>query len=250
MLELIEVDAANVSEVDLEPFTAAAVVALTNARLYEQAHVSATLAERNRVARELHDTIAQSLTALRLQLEAATRAWSTHPERAYQRLQRAHELSQSTLDDVRRSVWDLGSSLVDGHALTEALTQQLTAFGARTTLHVSYTHNGPSPEFDHGTATQLVRIVGEALANIEKHAQATTVHATSVATPQSFTLTIIDNGVGFDPTQVAPTDQSGFGLTSLQERARLVGGTLQVSSALNVGTTITVALPVQQGGLM
>jgi signal transduction histidine kinase len=116
----------------LQPFADAAAVAIENARLYEQAHLSATLTERNRLARELHDTIAQGLTAVTMQLEAAQRSFDRDPVRTRARLGRAHELAREALEDVRRSVWTLAAPLVNGYALSEALGELTRRFAERT----------------------------------------------------------------------------------------------------------------------
>lgn len=165
----------------LQPFAHAAAIAIQNARLYEQARHSATLAERNRLARELHDTIAQGLMAAVMQLEAAQRSFHRDPERALTRLERARELARATLDDVRCSVWTLAAPLADGQALHEALHNIVGRFQERTGLTTHYSHSGPPPVLASGKATQVLRIVQEALQNVEKHAQADEVRVCSEA---------------------------------------------------------------------
>ncbi len=229
----------------LQPFADTAAVAIQNARLYEQAGLSATLAERNRLARELHDTIAQGLTAVTMHLEAAQRSFDRYPDRARARLVRASELSRQTLADVRRSVWTLAAPLGDGVALPPALDELVQNFAARTGLAATYTHSGPPPPLDAAATTQAVRIMQEALLNVEKHAQATIVTIHSETDDGAVRVSVQDNGQGFDP-QAPPLDGStggGFGLFSLQERARLAGGRLQVQSAPGTGTQITLTIP-------
>jgi signal transduction histidine kinase len=229
----------------LQPFADTAAVAIQNARLYEQAGLSATLAERNRLARELHDTIAQGLTAVTMHLEAAQRSFDRYPDRARARLVRASELSRQTLADVRRSVWTLAAPLGDGVALPAALDDLVQNFATRTGLAATYTHSGPPPPLDAAAATQAVRIMQEALLNVEKHAQATTVTVQSETNDGAVRVSVQDDGQGFDP-QAPPRDGStgsGFGLFSLQERARLAGGHLQVQSAPGTGTQITLLIP-------
>jgi signal transduction histidine kinase len=238
----------------LQPFADAAAVAIENARLYEQARFSATLAERNRLARELHDTIAQGLTAVTMQLEAAQRSFERDPTRARARLGRAHELAREALDDVRRSVWTLAAPLVDGQALSLALDELTQRFAERTGIAASYHHDGPIPSLGHTAATQVLRIVQEALQNIEKHARATQVCVESSLDTDELRVQVRDDGVGFEPgaahtrpnTNGNEHSASGrFGLLSLHERARLSGGVLQIESAPDAGTRIAVIIPIE-----
>lgn len=229
----------------LQPFADVAAVAIENARLYEQSRLSATLTERNRLARELHDTIAQGLTAVTMQLEAAQRGFERDPARARTRIARAHELARETLEDVRRSVWTLAAPLIDGRALGGALEDLTERFAARTGLPASYQHSGPPPALDHAAATQVLRIVQEALQNVEKHARARQVDVGSEVVGGELRVWVRDDGVGFAPeAPPAAANGSGFGLLSLRERARLSGGTLQVASAPGAGTRIAVTIPI------
>jgi signal transduction histidine kinase len=233
----------------LQPFADAAAVAIENARLYEQAHLSATLAERNRLARELHDTIAQGLTAITMQLEAAQRSFDRDALRTRARLGRAHELAHETLDNVRRSVWTLAAPLVDGQALSEALDELTQRFAERTGLPARYQHCGPSPQLGHAAATQVLRLVQEALQNVEKHARATQVGVASQLDEAGFCIQVRDNGVGFDQHALPKHDSDaagGFGLVSLRERARLAAGTLQVESTPGMGTCLTLTIPARR----
>lgn len=247
LLELSE-RTGNSSAVDarrLQPFADAAAVAIENARLYEQSRLSATLAERNRLARELHDTIAQGLTAVTMQLEAAQRSFDRDQIRARARLSRAYDLSRETLEDVRRSVWTLAEPLVDGATLDAALDDLARRFESRTGITARYQHDGPPLNLDHAAATQILRIVQEALQNVEKHAQASEVVIGVEADAEAQRLWVRDNGSGF-ATDAAPANgvaSNGFGLIGLRERARLLGGTLTIESAPGAGTRIAVTLP-------
>jgi signal transduction histidine kinase len=228
----------------LQPFADAAAVAIENARLFEQSRLSATLSERNRLARELHDTIAQGLTAVTMQLDAAQRGFDRDATRARARVTRAHELARDTLQDVRRSVWTLAAPLVDGQALGAALDELAQRFTARTGVAASYRHTGPPPQLDHAAATQVLRIMQEALTNVEKHAQAQTVSLGSESDGESLRVWARDDGTGFAvDTPLANGAGGGFGLISLRERARLAGGTLHVESAPGAGTRIAVTIP-------
>ncbi|GAB4121579.1 MAG: hypothetical protein Fur005_43630 [Roseiflexaceae bacterium] len=219
------------------------------ARLYQQANLTATLAERNRLARELHDTIAQELTAVLMQIEAAQRSFDRDPNRTRARLLRAHELAKGALDNVRRSVWTLAEPLISSNALTTTLAETTNLFAERTGIHARYTHHGPQPDLDSAVASQIIRVVQEALTNIEKHAHAQSAQVHSTVTKDRFWVEVRDDGRGFDPAAPqasAQTIQNGFGLVSLKERARLAGGTLQISSAPGQGTTLRIEVLLQE----
>ncbi|CAA9269172.1 MAG: hypothetical protein AVDCRST_MAG26-2727 [uncultured Chloroflexia bacterium] len=230
----------------LRPFADAAAIAIENARLYEQARLSATLAERNRLARELHDTIAQGLTATAMQIEAAQRGFERDPVRTQARLHRAHQLARETLDDVRRSVWTLASPLEDGQALPEVLDDLVHRFQERTAIEARYSHTGAAPKLEAAAATHAQRIVQEALQNVEKHARAAAVAVASQTRADELHISVRDNGVGFEPASVRDQEGAGggFGLTSLRERARLVGGRVEIESAPGAGTSISVRIPL------
>lgn len=230
----------------LQPFADAAAVAIENARLFEQSQVSATLTERNRLARELHDTIAQGLTAVTMQIEAAQRSFERDPARARARIGRAHELARATLEDVRRSVWTLAAPLIDGAMLRDELAQATARFAERTGVAASYHHSGPDPALGHAAASQVQRIVQEALQNVEKHARASQVTVASAVEDGALRVAVRDDGAGFAPGQPQANGQarSGFGLLSLRERARLAGGELQVASAPGQGTLVALTIPL------
>lgn len=232
----------------LRPFADAAAAAIQNARLFEQAAQSATLAERNRLARELHDTIAQGLTALGMQLEAAQRAFDRDHERAKARLARASELARETLGDVRRSVWTLAAPLEDGQELALALDETTRRFSSRSGVAARFTHMGGEPALEHGVATQVLSIVGEALANVEKHAGASSVEVASELDDTSLRVWVRDDGAGFEVGTLKAAG-GGFGLFSLRERARLAGGTLGIDSRLGQGTTVSLCIPHSAGAI-
>ncbi|MEO7910918.1 MAG: sensor histidine kinase, partial [Roseiflexaceae bacterium] len=171
------------------------------------------------------------------------RGFERDPARARTRIARAHELARAALEDVRRSVWTLAAPLIDGRALGHALEELTEQFAARTGLPASYAHSGPPPPLGHAAATQVLRIVQEALQNVEKHAHAHTVAVGSVLADGELRIWVRDDGVGFAPdAPPAQGNANGFGLLSLRERARLAGGTLQVESAPGAGTRVVVTI--------
>jgi signal transduction histidine kinase len=141
--------------------------------------------------------------------------------------------------------------LVDGQALCQALDELTQRFAERTGLAASYRHSGPAPALGHAAATQILRIVQEALQNVEKHAQATQVSVESALAANELQVQVRDDGVGFEPgaPQSGPGADGGavdgFGLLSLRERARLSGGALLIESAPGAGTRIAVIIPIE-----
>jgi signal transduction histidine kinase len=193
----------------------------------------ATLQERNRIAREIHDSLGHSLTAFNLHVEAALRLFNSDPDEAKELLVEAKQLGSNALQSVRESVGTLRSQPLQGKSL-EAAIGQLTEDFARSTGIVPdvsiQTH--PIPE---DQAVAFYRIIQEALTNISKYAQATMV---SIEITQN-QLAITDDGRGFDPSQTT----SGFGLQGMQERTSAIGGKFKLVSAIGRGCTIRVTVP-------
>ncbi|MBM7841494.1 sensor histidine kinase [Herpetosiphon giganteus] len=227
----------------LQPFADAAALAIYNAQLYEQARFSATLAERNRLARDFHDTLAQQLTGLRLQIEAGMR--NLHqPEKAQIRLQKAYDLALAALHDLRRSVWNLSAPAIDGRVLNDVLAELVDTFHQRTNIQSQYSHDGQELNLPSEMAIQVLRVVNEALSNVEKHAQAQHVAIRSTVAAGQLQITVSDDGQGFELATVQQTASGGFGLTSMRERTQLIHGTLSIQSQPTAGTLLTLCLPL------
>lgn len=200
--------------------------------------------ERQRMARELHDTLSQGLAGLILQLEAAdAHLAKERPERARQIVGAAMEQARETLANARQAIGDLRSSVEEFDNLEQALEAEVMRFeqatGLPCMLEVKLTGELPDPIVETG-----LRVVSEALTNIARHAQATHAWVRVEATAAELRLEIRDDGLGFDPDTV---DAGHYGLLGMQERARLVGGTLYVSSEQGQGTTVTFRLPLSSG---
>lgn len=217
---------------------------LSAERTRAAAHL-ATIEERNRLAREIYDTLAQGLAAIALQLETADTLVQTRPERAHEAIQKALRLTRNNLDEARRSVMDLRASALLQQSLPAALA--LLAQAEQTPL-VEYnyisTHHFPvlAPHIETG----LYRIAQEALTNVRKHARATNITMTLMAEDHWLSLQIQDNGIGFDPENIVQQINSGtghFGLAGINERIKLLGGNLYISSEAGAGTSIEVAIP-------
>ncbi|MBV9258053.1 MAG: sensor histidine kinase, partial [Ktedonobacteraceae bacterium] len=211
----------------------------------------ATIEERNRLAREIHDTLAQGLAAITLQLEAADALAASRPQRAQAAVQRALSLARSNLEEARRSVMDMRAAPLQGYTLPEALAM-LVANGdqaseqseAGTRIHYVYS---PAPDFPTLPArieTSLYRIAQEALNNVRNHANARNVEMTLTATDQLIHLVIQDDGCGFDPDIVTQkSGQEHFGLTGINERVKLLNGTICIQSEPGAGTRLDVRVP-------
>ncbi len=217
--------------------------AIERARLAQQAVAMAALEERNRIAREIHDTLAQGLAAIALHLETAEALATTQPDRARARIRQALDLARANLDEARRSVLNLRAAPLEGQTLPAALRLLAQQWSAETGVPIVTaidTHIGRvPPAIENG----LYRIAQEALANVRKHAGATCVWLRLEHANGSLRLCLEDDGCGFDPAQVRPTERSGFGLTGMTERAHLLGGQFELWSAPGAGTRVTVTVP-------
>lgn len=216
-------------------------IAIERARLAEDSARLARAEERSRIAREIHDTLAQALTAIALHLEGALRNLDTSPPRARERLERALAVARDSLEDARRSVLNLRAVPPAPKPLPEALAALGRSLTAETGIrvHVDAAHAPLPPHIE----TELFRIVQEALANVRRHAGATEVEITLTAGPRRVRLAIRDNGHGFAPESVP---EGRLGLVGMRERAQLLGGWLRVRSARGRGTTVMAAVPVSE----
>ena len=217
-------------------------IAVDRARLAEESTRLARAEERTRIAREIHDTLAQGLTAIGLDIEGALRHLEDSPERARERLERALVTTHHSLEETRRSMLDLRAGPPDGRPLAEALEALGRAFTSDTGLPVHVRHNSPKPvplRIEAG----LYRIAQEALANVRKHANATRVEIDLRTTSQDVRLSIRDDGVGFDPGREA-TD--GQGILGMRERVKLLDGRLRLASQPGRGTEVNVRVPLQR----
>ncbi|HYF65393.1 MAG TPA: GAF domain-containing sensor histidine kinase [Herpetosiphonaceae bacterium] len=213
-------------------------MAVERAQLFARSTAIGAVEERNRLARELHDTLAQGLAAVLLQLETADALLEGRApvEKARQKIAQALAMTRANLDEARRSVLDLRAAPLEGRSLPEALQALADApHPFAITLRLTGAAQPLPPRLEIG----LYRIVQEALNNVRQHAAAGNVSIEYVATPDAITLSIEDDGVGFDPTQPRPNH---YGLIGINERARLLGGAMTVQSAAGAGTRIQVVI--------
>lgn len=218
--------------------------AVENARLFRENRDLGVLEERNRVAREIHDTLAQGFTGIVLQLEAAEQALQEGPDDVMEHLVRARELARDSLQEARRSVWDMVPQTLEQRSLDTALSEVIQDFAETGPEDASFDVEGQKRFLQPSVETALLRICQESLTNLRRHANASTVSVNLRFDQDLVQLTVTDDGTGFDTS--APRklgDGGGFGLIGMEQRARLLQGDLSVTSDEGKGTTIEVKVP-------
>lgn len=218
-------------------------IAIERARLYAHSTEVGAVEERNRLAREIHDTLAQGLSAIALQLETADALLESGqpPERIQQAIHQALHLARTNLDEARRSVLDLRAAPLEGRTLAEAIRQLVQEVTAKAALVINFQAVGAQQPLPVALEAGLYRVAQEALANIVSHAHATSADLHLLVTLETVQLTIQDNGCGFEPEAVTP---NRYGLTGMNERVRLLGGQLEIQSALGAGAKVVVTVPL------
>ncbi len=235
------------TEVDLLSAAGSQIgMAVVNARLYQRSRQAATLKERNRLARDIHDSLAQGLTGIVVQLEAMERLAQRRPDQALHSLQRAKDLARHSLHEARRSVWGLRPSALEGLSLAEALQNHTESLQADNGLHVTFESSGERRALSPDAELNLFRIAQEALNNVQRHAQARAAHVQLDYEPGFLRLSVQDDGVGLpdsDNPALYDNGHEGFGLIGMRERATLLGGELRIESRPGGGTWVEVLVP-------
>jgi len=217
-----------------------ATLALQLTKLAEQASHSAVLEERNRMAREIHDVLAQAFTGVVVHLEAAKMI--TPQDAPVQPLMaQAQELARAGLVEARRSVWSLRPQALENTNLRSALEKLVQALTHNTSVQVQLQIQGVACAIAPEVETHLLRIAQEALTNALNHAQASTIEIELTFGTQAVELCVRDDGQGFEPTAVRA---NGFGLVSMQERAECINGELTLTSQPGCGTVVLIAAPL------
>ena len=221
-----------------------AVLALQITRLAEQGQRTAVLAERNRMAREIQDTLSQGFTGIIVQLEAADDVLEETPEETItirDHIARAGALARESLAEARRSVFNLRPQVLEHESLQAAIAHTVQTLTAGTAVLANFSVTGAPPQLPIEVEEHLLRISQQALTNVLQHAQARNVRVRLAFAVQQVRLVIQDDGRGLDYTNKG---DHGFGLTGMQQRAEQIGGSLTISSTLGRGTTVTVTVPV------
>jgi signal transduction histidine kinase len=234
------------SEVATFSLVASAISATVKRERLMQARIDAERAlldERNRIAREIHDTLAQGLTGVIMQSQAAEDALKKDdPDAVVGHLGRARAIAASSLRAARRSVFALLPSVLAGRTLASALARQLETMAAGTSVLAKFEEVGPPNAASNLVATEFIRIGQEATTNVLRHAKARTIQIKLKWDDDLVALSIVDDGLGFNPS----LNQTGFGLVSIRERAWRMGAELTIDSKPGGGTLIrVVALAAQ-----
>jgi signal transduction histidine kinase len=229
--------------------TAPVALALENLRLVEQARRAGLIGERQRLAHEIHDTLAQGFASIIMNLEAADAILPTgHSTQAQWHLGQARLTARESLAEARRLVWALRPKLLEEAPLPEALSRLTERWSEASSIAVHTTVTGAPRPLPPEVEATLFRVAQEALTNVRKHARADRTVLTLSYMHDRVALDTRDDGVGFDPGKAGDvtgsTREGGFGLGTMRERVERLGGTLSIESAPGEGTTLAVELPL------
>jgi signal transduction histidine kinase len=223
----------------IELLASHAAIAITNARLYERSRELTVVEERNRLARELHDAVMQRLFSLRLSARAARKLVPVDPEAAARRLGEVETLAAEAIAELRGVIVELRPADLDAHGLVETLRRHVTLLDRLHDTEVTFELRSPV-DFSRDGEVEVLRLVQEALGNAFRHARARHV----AVTVESERITITDDGTGFDAAEAATR---GLGLLSMRERAKALGGELDLKTAPGRGTVVTLQLDNDTG---
>ena len=228
----------------IELLAAHAAIAITNARLYERSRELSILSERNRLALELHDVVSQKLFSLNLAADAAATLLDRDPEQARPQLDRVRDLAREALAELRSLILGLRPAQLDRDGLEGVLRKEATMLEQVHGIAVRLESDGPIASDDPGRDAEILRIAEEALHNAVRHAAAHTVTVRLRGGEGALTIEVADDGVGFDPADPELRSHH-LGLTSMEERARRLGGRLALSSSCPGGTVVRLEVPVR-----
>lgn len=218
-------------------------IAIENARLYEQAAQLAVLEERQRLARDLHDSVTQGLYGITMYAEAAARLLqSGESETAATYLQDLAETAQGALAEMRLLIYELRPSMLESAGLAAAIQHRLATVEGRSGLHAE-TQISEVGALPKQMEEELYWISQEVLNNVIKHAKADRVSVTLQRVGDQISMQIWDDGSGFDP--VAAREAGGLGLRGISERAALLNGRVQIESAPGQGSTVRIQIPIR-----
>ena len=217
-------------------------------KLTDEARTSATLAERNRLAGEIHDSLQQGLSGLALQLETTLKNNSLDPD-IRSRLTVARRMVSYTRQEVQQAVWDLESPLLQNDSLSDALRKLADLIGTETT-RVTVETNAPEANLSSTVKHHLLRIAQEAITNAVRHSGACHVQVRLELTAQEARLVVHDDGKGFVIDEVLTKGIGHFGLRGLRSRAQKIHGDLRIVSEVGQGTQVSITVPLTSGVLL
>lgn len=215
-------------------------------RLVSRGVLRAQEAERGRISRELHDEVGQSLTALKIELDRLADAAAQRGDPLSQHLLELAVLAERSLHEVRQICHRLRPQMLDDLGLEATLRWFARTFEKRTGIAVELRQEGIAGALDPDIETLVFRVVQEALTNVAKHAGVTTVSVRLTAGVDCVTLSVRDEGAGFDAAQALASsdDDGGFGLRGMRDRVQLFHGRFAVRSKPGAGTLVEVSLPL------
>ncbi len=215
----------------------------TQAELAAAKRHEGMLEERQRLAREIHDTLAQGFTSIVMHLEAAEQAMPDQPETVQKHLEQARTTARISLDQARRVVQDLRPDLLDQQSLPEAIERTAVRWQEETSIPTNTTITGSPNPLHPDVEVTLLRAAQESLNNIRKHARATAVQITLSYMGDMVILDVQDNGVGINGATPSSLS-SGYGLQAMRERTAQLGGAVEIESVPGEGTTVVVSIPI------
>jgi len=215
-----------------------AAIAIRNARLYTQAQGKAALEERQKLARNLHDSVSQAIYGIVLGVRTARAQLARHPEQAPAALDFVMSLAEAATAEMRALIFELRPESLEQEGLVAALAKQAAAVRARSGLQLEI-ELCPEPALSLEAKEALYRVAQEALNNVVKHAGAHKVHLCLQQNGSTVRLEVRDDGVGFDPQREYP---GHLGLVSMRERIERLGGSFWLESSPGAGTTVRAVL--------
>jgi signal transduction histidine kinase len=230
----------------IELLASHAAIAITNARLYERSRELSILSERNRLALELHDVVSQKLFSLNLAAEAATTLLDRGPDQARPQLERVRDLAREALAELRSLIMGLRPAELERDGLEGVLRKEAMMLQRVHGVTVRLESDGAAIWVRGGRDAEVLRIVEEALHNAVRHAAAQAVTVRLSGGESALTVEVADDGIGFDPTDPDLRSQH-LGLTSMEERAKELGGRLELASRSGGGTVVTLEVPHDAG---
>ena len=223
----------------------------TRAELAVSERQAGVLAERQRLAREIHDTLAQGFTSIVMHLEATEGILDSNQAAAKGHVDQARRTARDSLADARRLVWALRPEVLERASLPEALQRVTRTWSEENGIAANAVVTGDPWPLDPEVEVTLLRAGQEALTNVRKHAQASQVTVTLSYMDEVVVLDVLDDGIGFDSQRANGMSDSesgsGFGLAAMQQRAEQLGGSMLVESERGQGTTIVIEIPTGNG---
>lgn len=219
----------------------------TRDALAESHRRTGVLEERERLAREIHDTVAQGLSSTGMLLRAADLSWESDPDRSRALIRQATEGVDHNLAEARAFVQGEGPASLEHATLREALADLCLSLSEETGIEAGLTCDGDLDGLPDTVNAALLRIAQGVLANVREHSGASRVAVSLAGIGDRVTLDVRDDGVGFDPSTSRSTSGRGYGLPAVRARVEELGGSLSVESAPGAGTGVSVSLPVEEG---